>query len=304
MSNFDPQALYGLDQSLDDDSSVVQVDDEEVRRISATETRRRCAGIKLASRVVGMAAAMSAELTDTELLRSLDSVMQRVAVIRQMAMGQLGIHQGTEDFVPAFNALTNAALDAVTEEWKWARLAPGSSRTLSAQVLSRLFEQAINNQMPAMMLDDYGGAPNLDLARKLCTLEALPKIWGLVNLFDYYQAADHEGMVQRLLKAVVAAAERQAERLTPAGAVTFTRQAVLERLYGVSVGLMCEVYKHCASQDVLHLRSMTELDRSVMISQYERLGGMSYDHVIEAHSLALERVSEMSELIIESQKRR
>ncbi len=302
MSNFDPQALYGLAQSLDDDSEVVQVDDEEVRRISATETRRRCAGIKLASRVVGMAAAMSGELSDTELLRSLDSVMQRVATIRQSAMGLLGISQDSMDFVPAFNALTSVALDAVTEEWKWARLAPGSSRMLSAQVLSRLFEQAINNQVPGMMAD-YSGPPNLELARKLCMLEALPKVWGLVNLFDYYQA-DHEGLIQRLLDSVVIVAERQAERLTPSGAITFTRQAVLERLYGVSVGLMCEAYKHCASQDVLHLRSMTELDRSVMISQYERLGGMSYDHVIEAHSLALDRVSEMSELIMESQKRR
>ncbi|WP_323025751.1 hypothetical protein [Castellaniella sp.] len=303
MSNFDPQALYGLDQSLDDDSNVVQVDDEEIRRISATETRRRCAGIKLASRVVGMAAAMSAEVPDTELLRSLDSIMKRVATIRQVAMGKLGIRQDAEDFVPAFNALTNTALDAVTEEWKWARLAPGASRTLSGEVLSRLFEQAINNQVSGLV-DDYADAPNLDLARKLCVLEALPKIWGLVNLFDYYQAAAHEDMVRRLLDAVVTAAERQSARLTPPEAVTFTRQAVLERLYGVSVGLMCEVYKHCASQDVIHLRSMTELDRSVMIAQYERLGGMPYDHVVEAHSLALERVSEMTELIIESQKRR
>lgn len=302
MGNFDPQALYGLDQSLDDDSNIVQVDDDEVRRIAAAETRRRCAGIKLAARVVGMATAMSGDLTDAELLRSLESVMERVAAIRRSALSLLGVRPDAADFAPAFNSLTNAALDAATEEWKWARLAPGHSRTLSAAVLLRLFEQAVANQV-ADVSDDYGDVPDLVLSRRLCMMEALPKVFGLVNLFDYYQK-DHDALVQRLLKAVAYEAERQAQELTPAGAITFTRQAILQRLYGVSAGLMCEVYKHHASQDVLHLRSMAALDRSIMIAQYERVGGMSYDHVIEAHAQTLKRVSEMSELITESQKRR
>lgn len=303
MGNFDPQALYGLDQSLDDDSNIVQVDDDEVRRIAAAETRRRCAGIKLAARVVGMATAMSGDLTDAELLRSLESVMERVAAIRRSALSLLGVRPDAVDFAPAFNALTNAALDAVTEEWKWARLAPGHSRVLSAAVLMRLFEQAVGNQVADVVADGYGDVPDLALSRKLCMMEALPKVFSLVNLFDYYQA-DHDVMVQRLLKAVVDEAERRAEEVTPPGAITFTRQAVLQRMYGVSTGLMCEVYKHHASQDVVHLRTMAALDRSIMIARYERLGGMSYDHVIEAHAQTLKRVSEMSELITESQKRR
>ncbi|ANN80869.1 hypothetical protein [Bordetella flabilis] len=302
MTNFDPQALYGLDQTLDDDSTIVQVDDDEVRRIAAAETRRRCAGIKLASRVVGMATAMSGDVIDADLLRSLDSIMDRVASIREAGLGLLGVRSDSSDFAPAFNALTNIALDVVTEEWKWAQLAPGKSRSLSKPVLLRLFEQVVNHQAIGVMVG-YPEAPDLERARKLCAMEALPKVYGLVNLFDYYQA-DHEALVNRLLLAVVAEAEKHANMLTPSDAIEFTRQSVLQRLYGVSVGLMCEVYKHHAARDVMRLRSMAPVDRSIMIAQYERLGGMSYDHVIEAHSRTLERVSEMSELIVESQKRR
>jgi len=302
VSNFDAQALYGLDQSLDDDSHIVQVDDDEVRRIAAAETRRRCAGIKLASRVVGMATAMSGEVSDAELLSSLDSVMARVAAIRQAGLGLLGLRPNAADYASAFNALTNAALDVATEEWKWARLAPARSRSLSGPVLRLLFEQAVSHQATSGVTG-YPDAPDLDLARKLCTLEAMPKVFGLVNLFDYYQP-DHDALVQRLLLAVVKEADKQAQALVPADAIAFTQQAVLQRLYGVSVGLMCEVYKHHAAQDVFRLRSMAPVDRSIMIAQYERLGGMPYDHVIEAHARTLERVSEVSELIIESQKRR
>lgn len=302
MSNFDPQALYGLDQALDDDSNVVLVDDDEVRRIAAAETRRRCAGIKLASRVVGMATAMSGEASDGDLLRSLDSVMARVAVIRQAGLGLLGLRPDASDYAPAFNALTNVALDVATEEWKWAQLSPGTSRSLSTTVLQRLFEQTVSHQAMEAMTG-YPEAPDLSLARRLSTMEALPKIFSLVNLFDYYQA-DPDAIVQRLLKAVAIEAEKHALALAPPDAITFTRQSVLQRLYGVSVGLMCEVYKHHAARDVLRLRSMAPIDRSIAIAQYERLGGMSYDHVIEAHARSLERVSEVSELIIESQKRR
>lgn len=302
MSNFDPQALYGLDQSFDDDSHIVQVDDDEVRRIAAAETRRQCAGIKLASRVVGMATAMSGEATDSELLSSLSSVMSRVSAVRQAGLGLLGVRSGSSDYAFAFNAMTNAALDVATEEWKWARLAPATSRSLSGPVLQRLFELVVSHQVLAVP-DGYPEAPDLELARKLCAIEAAPKMFGLVNLFDYYQA-DHDALVQRLLLAVSAQAEKQALALTPPGAIAFTQQSVLQRLYAVSAGLMCEVYKHHAAQDVFRLRSMPPVDRSIMIAQYERLGGMPYDHVIEAHARTLERVSEVSELIIESQKRR
>jgi hypothetical protein len=193
------------------------------------------------------------------------------------------------------------ALDVATEEWKWAQLAPSKSRQLSGPVMQRIFEQVVSHQAVGVMAG-YPETPELYLARKLSALEVVPKILGLVNLFDYFQA-DHEVLLQRLLSATVTEAERHAAVLMPPNAIAFTQQSVLQRLYGVSAGLMCEVYKHQAALDVSRLQSMASLDRSMKIAQYERLGGMSYDHVIEAHARTLERASEMSELIIESQKR-
>lgn len=74
-------------------------------------------------------------------------------------------------------------------------------------------------------------------------------------------------------------------------------------MYGVSVGLMCEVYKAAAYRDVLRLREMPELDRSVVIAQYEHLGGMKYDHVLDGHRAAMDRMLDTANLILESRQR-
>lgn len=301
MTGFNPAALHSLELALDEDSHIVHVDEDEVRRIASAETRRRCAGIKFASRITGMASAMSADLDDPTLLKSMESVMRRVAEIRSAALSVMSVTPGSKDFPATFNALTNVALDVVTEEWKWSRVAP-EVRNLSGSTLARLFVLGIQQQESAVV-SEYVGPDDLALARKVCFFEAITKLFGVINFFDFYQQ-DRDAMVLRLARASVSEAERLAHELTPSEAISFTKQSLLQRLYGVSVGIMCEVYKEHAARAVMDLRSMSNLDRSVTIIQYERQGGMQYDHVIDAHSKVLTRVGELSELVFESQQRR
>lgn len=302
MTGFNPAALHSLKLALDDDSHIVQVDDDEVRRIASAETRRRCAGIKLASRIAGMASAISSDVDDQALLKSMENVMRRVAEVRSAGLGVVGVTPESKDFPATFNALTNVALDVVTEEWKWSRVAPGQIQHLPSSVLTRIFVLGIQQQESAAV-SEYMGSDDLALARKLCFFEAIPKIFGVINFFDFYQK-DRDSMVLRLVRAIVDEAERLGQELVPDGAISFTKQSLVQRLYGVSVGVMCEVYKEHAARAVTELRSMTNLERSVAVTQYERQGGMQYDCVMDAHSNVLTRVSELSELVFESQQRR
>lgn len=115
---FDPAALQSLGASLDDDSAVVEIDDDDLRRISEPELRRRCAGLKLAARIVGMATANSATLDDQSVLRGISGVMQRLSSLRHVALTLVGADRKSPDFQAVFNAVTNAALGILTEEWK------------------------------------------------------------------------------------------------------------------------------------------------------------------------------------------
>jgi len=302
VSRFDPAALQNLDASLNDDSAIVEVDSDDLRRIASAEVRRRCASLKLASRIVGIATAMSAELNDEEqLLRSMTEIMQRLSSLRQVGLAVVGAEKDSPDFPSVFNAVTNVMLDVVTEEWKWRRIDPGKAHILSPAIVAKLFD-AIVKMQPERFEQFEHDSVGVDIAtaRRLCILEAIPRLYGLVNLFDYYQ--NHDAIVFRLLRAVVEQAEKYASRIMPASAPAFAEQAILQRMYGVSVGLMCEVYKAEAYRDVSRLREMPELDRSIVIAQYEHLGGMKYDHVIDRHQAAMDRMLDIANLILESRQ--
>ncbi len=297
---FDPALLHSLGASLDDESSVVEVDDGELRQVAEVDLRRRCASLKLASRIVGLATAASAELNDNELLGAMESTMRRLALLRQAGLVVVGVDKASPDFSAVFNAVTSAMLDVVTEEWKWRQVAD-NTRLLSPGVIAKLLDSVIRMQPERFERVSSG----LDMAtvRRLSVLSVMPKLYGLVNFFDYYQK-DTDAMTERLLRAVVEQAEIHANVLIAAAAPVFAEQAVLQRMYGVSAGLMCEVYKSSAYRDVFRLREMPELERSVVIAQYERLGGMKYDHVLNGHRESMDRMLDTVGLILESRQRK
>jgi hypothetical protein len=300
VSGFDPAALQSLDASLDDDSEVVEVEADELRRVAGAEVRRRCEGLKLASRIIGFATAASAELDDEEILNSMTEIMLRLSSLRHVGLALVGVDKDSPDFPSVFNAVTSAMLDVVTEEWKWRRIDPDKSRLLPSGLIARLLDAII--KMQPERFEHHSAGVDMATARRLCVLEAIPKLYSLVNLFDYYQT-NPDAMVDRLLRAVVEQAEMHASTIASAAAPAFAKQAVLQRMYGVSVGLMCEVYKAAAYRDVLRLREMPELDRSVVIAQYEHLGGMKYDHVLDGHRAAMDRMLDTANIILESRQR-
>lgn len=282
---------------MDVESSLVEVEEDELRRIAGAEARRRCSGLKLAARIVGMATANGSSLDDSGVVQSMADVLTRLSTLRQAGLAVVGVERGAPDFPAVFNAVTASMLDVVTEEWKWSRLSRGGQRLLPVSVLSKLLEACIHIQ-PERFSPASGGL-EMSTSRRLAVMDCAPKLLGLVNMFDYYQA-DQQAMLSKLMRAVVEVSESTLVDFNGEASAEFVRRSVLERLYSVSTGLMCEVYKACAYQDVARLREMPELDRSVMIAQYERLGGMSFDHVIESHRDGMLRVVETANLILEA----
>jgi|GEM_PF-1626606 len=294
-SGFDPAALMGFGTSLGDESEVVAVSDDELKRIAGAEVRRKCAGIKLAARIVGMATVGRDEPDDDVLLRQMQTLMSRLGVVRRAVLEATGVERGSGDFAAAFNVATNVAMDIVTEEWKWARVG-GMPKVLGGGELAKLLELVAED---GPVFADVMEGGDMATLRQLCVLESLPKLWSVMNMFDYYQR-DHEKVIARLAEAISEQAEYHSRLLYSDESPSFAVRAIVQRMYGVSGGLMCELYKDAAARDVERLRAMPDLDRSVMVAQYEQIG-MGFDHIIRRHQQVMDRMLDTTNMIIEAQ---
>ncbi len=296
-AEFDPSALMNLDSSLGDDVEVVEVGEDEIRRVSGAELRRKCAGLKLASRIVGMAVADSSLLEHADVLRSMEATVSRLRTMRGAALRAIGVSKDSSDYAAAFNAVTGSVMDILTAEWKYARLGDDIPK-LPSEALEKLLDAAAADG-PLYFESDVSLDPVV--LRRLCAFEALPKVWSVVNSFDYYQR-DRAGMVTRLCRAVAEGAERQARSLYTETSPSFVVRTLLQRSYAVAAGLMCEVYKECAGVDVARLRAMPSMDRTVVIAQYRRDGGMRYEHLLDRFRAVLDRAMDTTNLILEAHR--
>ena len=59
---------------------------DELRRIAGAEVRRKCAALKLASRIVGIAAAGREGVDDADVLRSMEVLVARMNALRKTAL--------------------------------------------------------------------------------------------------------------------------------------------------------------------------------------------------------------------------
>lgn len=294
---FDPSSLASVEAALDSESAIVAVGDEELRRIHGSEVRRKLAGLRLGARIVGMAMTEQGELDDNSVLQSMRALLGRMSALRKTVVDAVGLERGDSDFPAGFNCATNVAIDLLTEEWKWARLGR-ASKPLAPEVLAKLLEGAADDG--PVFDDDNAEVFDLQALRRLCILESMPKLWNVTNLFNYYQSSQ-EAMVARLARAVADRAEDQARSLCDDTSPTFAQRAIVQRAYAASTGLMCEVYKQAAADDVRELRSMPELDRSVVLQQYA-MTGMKYDHIITRHKAVMGRAMDTTILILEAQR--
>lgn len=293
---FNPAALRAMDASLDD-GEVISGSDDELRRIAGPDIRRKITGIKLAARIVGMASAgRDGSPDEGALFRSMESAVERLKMMRRTVLEAVGVDSGSPDYQATFNAATNVVMDMLTEEWKWSRMTSAPAKPMPISVMGSVLKMAATNGPVYIENADEG---DVQTARRLCVMESLPKLWVVVNMFDYYQT-DREAMVSRLAGAVSREAESNA-RILYGDSPSFGVRAIVQRMYGVSTGLMCEVYKEVAARDVERLRAMPAMDRAVTLVDVEKYG-LRYDHIIERHKTLMVRMLDTTRLVLEAQQ--
>ena len=294
--SFDPSAMQVVRLAEADLGEGVADTAAQVNLIADGEVRQRCASAKLAAQIVTRAYRVSADLEEGQVLTGMADVLKRLAAVRQTCLSLAGVVEDHPDYGTVFAMATSIALDTVTEEFKWRQIG-GRTKELPLTLFSRLIE-AVSNKQPRLFAKPSGQL-DVSVARKLATLQAMPLMMGLVNLFDYY-VMDTEAMSCRLVYAVAAQAEYHALQGVD-GLSEFGQALMIQRAYGVSVGVMVEVYKASAYKDVQKLRDMQEMDRSFAIANYERIGGMSYEHVLSEHDRVMRKTYEVCELIVSAQ---
>lgn len=290
MGAFDPSGLQ-----------VMKLSELDLAEMSAGESlvdgrlRERSASARLAAQIVTRAYAASADLGDENVLAGMSEVLKRHALVRQACLRLVAVEEDSEDFGAAVAAASAIALDVIADEFKWRQIG-ARDKELPVALLSRLIE-AVSAGQPALFAR---ASEQLDDAaiRRIAVLQAAPAMLGLVNLFDYY-TADRDAMVARLIYAVASQAEFHSGEMD--GASGFARTLALKRIYGISTSVMVEVYKGCAYRDVGKLRDLQDLDRSMRIAHYERIGGMDFGHVLAEHERVMSRTLEVCNVIVKAQ---
>ena len=297
--SFDPSAMQVVRLAEADLGEGVADTAAQVNLIADSEVRQRCASAKLAAQIVTRAYRVSADLDEGQVLTGMADVLKRLAAVRQTCLSIAGVPEDHPDYGAAFSMCTAVALETVTEEFKWRQIG-GRTKELPMALFGRLIE-AVSAKQPRLF-PKSSGQLDLGAARKLATLHAAPVMMGLVNLFDFY-VMDTEAMACRLVYAVAAQAEFHALQGVD-GMTEYGQALMIQRAYGVSVDVMAQVYNACARKAVEKLQDMQEIDRAFAIGNYERIGGMNYEHVLEEHDRVMRKTYEVCELIVIAQSGR
>ena len=176
--SFNAASLMSLDSSLGDEGEVVCLGQDELQRINSTDVRRKCASLKLAARIVGIASAGHEDSDDGKVLQSMEVFVTRMSELRKAAMLIVDIDQNSPDYAAAFNAVTGVVIDMLTEEWRWLRL-NDVNNPLSVKTLGQLLGMTIQHGPKYLPPDD---CDDLKTTRLLCVLETIPKLWGVANI--------------------------------------------------------------------------------------------------------------------------
>lgn len=270
------------------------VDDDFIDGIGDDELKVKCASLKLAGRIVGAASTLDKNLDDETLIEKISEMMERIALLRTVALDVLGTQRNKPGYPQIFNAMTTLMIDIVTEEWKWQQL--GRTERFSSSVVSAIFQEAIAVYERQEIVS---ASSDFKLTWKLAVLKSSTTLHSLPNIFDYFQAEVGK-MVGILVAQVSSEVNKYLPRLVSKRTGIEVQLTVIDRLFEVSTGLLCEIYKAQAKKDIERLRRMPELDRSLLIAQYESSGSMKYDHILEMHREGMVKIMETANALYQS----
>lgn len=290
----DPNALLNSDLSVESDGD--SVDEYQLRKIHEDKVRLECSTLKMVAFAVGMAYAQKEHVTADDIPAVVRSILERVESLRKMVLSVfLNIDQDDKNYNLIFNSITASMMDVVFEEFKWQKIL-NNTESLSYPLIGKIIDE-VGKIKHVHNATEYP-TETLDVTRKLSALEITPKVWGLVNLFDFFcPENDRPTMIMKLVQQIAGIAEWYTDLLTPPDSPIFAKKAILQRTYKITVGIFCEVYKHESMKKTLELKTLPDLERGLLLERSTQ--GLPYDHVLERFSEAMQLMYEQTNLILE-----
>lgn len=287
----DAVAVHALHASMPALLQGIDAADEEMLRIANEDVRRRVRALAGAARVTAIAMGNGAHAQ-----RHVDETLQvfarRVEQLTQSALAVIGLEPADGDYEAARLGCRLAMLDVASWEWQWSQINP-QANLLPPGLMTRLVNWCIA-LAPERFIPTEPGWHDPAVQRRLCVLDAAPRLQALINLFDFYRS-DLDALSRELMTCVTREAERLYTHLRRQDADGVLERDLLVRAYGVSTGLMCETYKRLARDVVQRLHEMPELDRSLLITRCVSDGGLSLEDVRRRHAQAVAFTLQLSD---------
>ena len=210
-------------------------------------------------------------------LTTLDHLLQRIERIRADALQTMSITPDSQDYPQVFNATTDAVLDLLAHERRLKHLHGDEAvgeQTVS--ILPTLIRHCQEN-FPKVRDRNRNEAMDASIAKTIAVLRCAPRVMELITYFDYFQK-NVEGMHRKLWMKVVSQAEKVLGILADGQAITDGRLVL--KVYRVVMDTLSSVYRFRAEKDVERLSRMSELGRSLEVTQFTLEEGIDYSHVL------------------------
>lgn len=305
MESFDPVLLFNSMASFEEESVYVL---DELAQIRATEENmRRCFSLRIASRIVSLVIMKGDVTSENNFINAMDSLTKRFSTLFNSAYEFIKIESATDDHLYVVQMMNNAIIDLMTNEAKLEVSGQGINETrLNEKDLGDLLRSILISQkldfisfLPTGEVGFQQDSPLLssDQVRRASLLSAVVKFNALGNIFDYFQH-DFNDVVRYLLNEVMTSTEKQIKLVGGMNTEVPVSYAMVADYYSNNVGLLCEVYKKIARNDVSKLKAMSDIDKAVNVSHYRNVG-MPFTHIGEHYRAAVKQAQDHVEFLMD-----
>ncbi|MEA9392185.1 hypothetical protein SJI19_16800 [Acerihabitans sp. TG2] len=305
MDAFDPVLLFNSDLSFEEDKLYVMDELSQIR--ASEENMRRCFSLRIASRIVSLVLMQGVITPDNNFINAMDALTKRFSTLFNAAYDFLKIGAATDDHLYVVQMMNNAIIDLMTNE---IRLKAAGVEVIKGGLNEKDLGDFMRSILISQKLDFISFSPSgevgfshespllsSDQVRRTALMSAAIKFTGLGNIFDYFYR-EFNVIIRFLINEVMDVTERQLKAVAKMNTAVPVSFAMVADYYNNNVGLMCEVYKRVAKDDVIKLKGMSDIDKSVLLSHYQT-EGMSFTHIGKHYRAASKQVTDHVEFIMD-----
>lgn len=303
MDSFDPVLLFNTDYSFEEKSVYVLDELSQVRALE--DNMRRCFSLRIASRIVALIQMHGAVSDENNFISVMDKLTKRFSVLFNAAYDFLNIDSLHDDHIYVIQMMNNAIIDFMTNEYRLKAAGITTSKDFDERELNDFLKAILISQNKDFSSFSSNGevefvnaSPLLtsDNVRRVSIASAVIKFAALGNIFDYFQP-DFNSVIRYLLNELMLVTELQIKEVSQLNTAVPVSFAMVAEYYSNNAGLICEVYKRVAKEDVMKIKRMSSIDKSVLLSRYKQ-EGMAFMHIGSEYRKASKQVTDHIEFLM------